>query len=330
MKNNLQSLTVDKIFKLKGQKIDRKNYKYILHEKASRLIETFSAIGVGYTGIDVCDPTNLLEELASDTGKTIQELNNDVVFSSVDLNFFSSLRNYRVNPKRNFVPSGPLVSCLEKISIDISYGDLKPSINYFETSHLNITDETGDKIDFVIMEIEEDGDRKMIKMGAMCASSAAITRSEPFMVGDSINSKKRQDGWDSSMEEVSKLSDFFSGLGGKIARKDYVDQKDDKLFNIFLNLLIYVTNPNEEFKTQYNQFSKNNKEKQRQEQEYTKQGFIKIGLDADFIRLVKEQEVGVVGHWRNQPIGEGRLDRKWIFIKPHSRVIKNNYLDQRN
>jgi hypothetical protein len=97
---------------------------------------------------------------------------------------------------------------------------------------------------------------------------------------------------------------------------------------IALNLLLYVSHPNEDFIEELNRFSTKRSKRDAEMKIYTDSPFIKIGFGEDFLRLIVSENVNVSDHFRWQPYGPKRSQVKLILIKAHQRVYKRPVLQE--
>lgn len=102
-----------------------------------------------------------------------------------------------------------------------------------------------------------------------------------------------------------------------------LSDRNRKLAHLVVNLIIYVVNPNEEFKTTfYKNLPEYKKNPSRYANVVTDKPVIEIGFDAEFLRLVRVEKGAVMPHPRWQPCGPGRVQRKLIIVKAHERNYK--------
>jgi hypothetical protein len=111
------------------------------------------------------------------------------------------------------------------------------------------------------------------------------------------------------------------GTGKAQGVKQIIREEDIESLKVLFNLIIYVSNPNEEFTSQFNQFSPNNKIAQQEKLDFTSKPYVKLGFDAEFLRLITTDSFDVRAHWRWQPCGVGRQQRRLTFVKAHQRNI---------
>jgi len=217
---------------------------------------------------------------------------------------------YREKSFRNFIPSRPLLEVLSKIKVDMATKDLKDINAYFELGgFLNCQ--------FALVSVLSISEElRMIKVTLTDKDNALLTQ----YFGDHLNENTLEESLARMVYKEAVLEDAESW---KISHKELSTPDIMRArINLIANLLIYISNPNEDFKEQYNQFSKDNKKAQREKLEYTSRPFTPIGEGIEFLRLIREEEVGVVGHFRWQPCGVGRTQRKLTFVKPHVRTYK--------
>lgn len=224
-------------------------------------------------------------------------------------NFFHHIE-YRQGKFTNYVVSEPLLKVLSNIKVDMPCSSLPDNIRaYFDLGGF-----MGIQYFLITTYVKPNGQRQ-IKM-TVCEESVF---KDSICFGVDLG--------ESSLED-SIMSMPYSEMVYNEETKKYervqmpVTGRTLKTINLAANLLIYISNPNEEFKTQYNEFSKDNKKAQKEKLEYTSRPYIVLGNGPEFLRLVVEESVDVSGHFRWQPCGVGRTQRKLTFIKPHVRNYK--------
>ena len=213
-----------------------------------------------------------------------------------------------------YVPSNPLINVLKSIDVDMKSSYLVAGTKgYFELSHTEIYPPkhwSKNPIENVIFCVLENS----LMFSIQFKNDLAPTS---FFI---------------PLDQKENLSDLLSDLTFKTINRDVkerivlsrqaIAEEDLDCIRLLFNLIIYITNPNEEFKEEFNKFSTNQKVAQKEQQTYTTKPFIKLGFDAEFLRLVTTETFDVRGHWRWQPVGVGRLGRKLTFIAPHQRSQK--------
>lgn len=221
---------------------------------------------------------------------------------------------------KNYVPSKPLVEVLSHIKADMTSKLLTDeSQGYFELSHCDLKvprkwvserNDTEEKVVFFLYKVIESG---LVLSFDLSGPESAISFFIP------INKDKEE-----NLAEVLKRfpfkANYFDEEGNLKVGEEEIDEEDLRFINLAFNLIIYTHNPTEEFVTQFNTFSKNSKHRQMEEKVFTKSPFIKLGFDAEFLRLITTEQYDVRGHWRWQPVGVGRMNRRLTFIKPHTRT----------
>lgn len=212
---------------------------------------------------------------------------------------------------KHYIPSNPLVSVLKEIDVDMKGSYLVPGTSgYFELSNTNIkapSHWSKNSMENMIFYVTD----KALMLGIQFKNDLSPTS---FFI---------------PINKEENLADCLFRMQFKTIKRDEFDfvksedkpieSEDIKALKLLFNLVIYVTNPNEEFKEEFNKFSSNQKVAQQEQQTYTTKPFIKLGFDAEFLRLITTESYDVRGHWRWQPVGVGRLGRKLTFIRPHQR-----------
>lgn len=212
---------------------------------------------------------------------------------------------------KHYIPSNPLISVLKEIDVDMKCSYLRPETSgYFEMSHTNIYPPahwSKNPLANVIFKVEENSLMLTVQFqnNDLAPTSFFIPLHKDENLSDTLKSLS--------------FRTIFKGEKIHLDRKD-IEQSDINMLKLIFNLIIYVTNPNEEFKSEFNKFSPNQKIANIEKQTYTSKSFIKLGFDAEFLRLVTTETYDVRGHWRWQPVGIGRLGRRLTFIKPHQRT----------
>jgi hypothetical protein len=211
---------------------------------------------------------------------------------------------YREGNFDNYVVSKPLLEVLGKVRVDMPVSQIKLGVNsYFELGGYK-----GFEFALISTYIKPAG----LTLGGVQLKISAYNDTTGKVAYWGIDL-----GEDTLEKCLAKVNAFY-GQEWDLAT---VEAPDD-IFHTFANLLIYISNPTDEFKKEFNSFSSNNKKCQKEKLEYTQKPFIRIGYDATFLRLVTETEFGVRGHFRWQPFGVGRVQRKLIFIDPFTKTQK--------
>lgn len=214
---------------------------------------------------------------------------------------------------KNYIPSKPLLDVLSKVDVDMKASYLKDKKRgYFELSHANIfapAHWSPNPIDSVMFEINSDS---LIMSFQFTKDLAPTSFFVPLNREDNLSEALKK----FSFKEITRISNSIGHVEKSIGDDDL------EVLRLVFNLIIYVTNPNEEFNEQVNQFSPNNRVAQEQKQTYTANKYVPIGHNIEFLRLTTATETNVKAHWRWQPCGVGREQRKLTFIRPHVRTYE--------
>jgi len=233
------------------------------------------------------------------TMKHLINLGADNIF----LNTLSSHIKYREDPYTNYIPSKPLLEVLDKIDVDMPCDQVQEDYRaYFEFNGFN-------GLSYAIVSVECQNIRicfcKDIKSDASYFGVKLINGTNLL---ERIKTHK--------YTEPSLVNGEV-----KIVEKQLPEEME-RILNLVINLIIYTSNPNEEFKKKFNEFSPKHKVAQKERLEYTEKPFVEIGFDAEFLRLLTV-EVGMVRpHARWQPCGPNREQRKLIIVKAHERKYR--------
>lgn len=220
---------------------------------------------------------------------------------------------------KHYVPSNPLVDVLKSIDIDMKSSHLVSGTSgYFELSHTEIYPPSHWSVHPIQNFIFYVNDQSLM-VTILFKDDLAPTS---FYIP--LNKEE-------NLANVLSNLDFQvinrdRRLDGQLRIRRNIEEVDIDAIRLLFNLIIYVTNPNEEFRVEFNKFSPNQKVAQVEKQTYTTKGFIRLGHDAEFLRLVTTETYDVRGHWRWQPVGIGRLGRRLTFIRPHQRS-QNKFLN---
>jgi len=232
---------------------------------------------------------------------------------------------YKASEGKNYIISGPLTKCLEKMCLEVPEDALPEKFSaYFEPKNLYdsdgslvkgafayVGDITGHRClvlnlvttDHVKRDLDED-------LGILAFRTFII----PLEKGETLDFLALKYG-----KRDKRKATFIEKES-----KDNTLPKELKCLRAIINAILYVTNPNEDFIEQYNEFSKSKKKKETQEKIYSQKPFIKIGYEnAEVLKLIVEKETTVRWHFRDQPYGPGRKLRKKILIAPHTRKYKS-------
>ena len=96
----------------------------------------------------------------------------------------------------------------------------------------------------------------------------------------------------------------------------------DLFTRTLLNMVTYITGPNEEYVEQFNKFSHNKNIKHIEQQTYTSRGFISLGDGIERLRVQSVGETTVKAFPRWQRCGAGRLEVRLVFVREHTRTYK--------
>lgn len=238
-------------------------------------------------------------------GSTLSQLADNIVLNCVKSHYL-----YRSGGFTNFIPSKPLLDVLSKIQIDLPCSSVEiGKKHYYELGGYK-------GVDYVILntEIDMDGQRVIRiciteKTNETDCTYLGLILKEGENLIDSISTKEFT---------VPNIDDYGNITVKKVELSDYMGE----VLQLVVNLFIYTSNPNEDFITKFNQFSKNSKKANQEKLEYTKQPFVEIGFDAEFLRLQTVEQGTVRGFFRWQPCGVGHKQRKLTWIRPHERNYK--------
>jgi hypothetical protein len=237
--------------------------------------------------------------------------------NTITISSIRSFQKYLEEPFTHYIPSKPLLEVLSKVMVDMPMDMLlKKDIRfYFELKDKGVVDEWGDNAEYAIVWTEKTAVGHLLHITIIDNKKNPFHSHLPIIEGETFADRFNK----------GKTSTHNLGIGSSYG--DSIPFKDNLIHKIIVNLIIYVLGPNEEFNAQVNRFSPNNKLRQQQQQVYTKKNFILIGEDIKFLRLISEKESSVSGHFRWQACGRALLDRKLIFINPHTRNIKKMEVD---
>lgn len=252
-------------------------------------------------------------------GDFVSSLDNvDVV--TVQTIYLMQLWKYR--GFKNYIPSNPLIDVLKEIDTSMPCSQFKEGMEgYIELSHTSIEaplkwrESGGNGFAFLLYKVLEEGGKTYLVIS--------------FTLKDYSNSSSFFVPLENSNEDIrDTLQKFTYSVPRKVNGEVVVEQlpldkEDLKILTLGLNLIIYVSNPNEEFKKVFNDLKPLRKSKHKEYIDYTSKSYIPIGFDAEFLRLTKEGSFDVRGHWRWAAVGVGRLLRRLTFVRPHSRTLKS-------
>ena len=226
---------------------------------------------------------------------------------------FYLYQNYLKGGFKNYVPSKPLLSVLSEIDVDMKAKYVSPGTKgYFELSHANLKAPahwSGQPMDNFLFEIDHDAIMISVQFRKDISPTSFFI---PLTVDDNLSDVLRRLSFNVVVRD---------GTGKAQGVKQNITEEDIASLKVLFNLIIYVSNPNEEFTAQLNQFSPNNKIAQQQKLDYTSKPYVKLGFDAEFLRLITTESFDVRAHWRWQPCGVGRQQRRLTFVKAHQRNL---------
>jgi hypothetical protein len=299
----LRKLSVDTIFNYRSKNdSDPKLYNASLYRLA-KVIDNRIDLKPYLTYLSTISPKAL------SIGASLSQYSDNIVLNCIKSHYL-----YRTGGFTNFIPSRPLLDVLAKIKIDLPCSSVEiGKKHYYELGgYLGV--------DYVILntEIDFNGD-KVIRICITekanetdCTYLGLILKEDENLI-DSISTKDFT---------VPVIKDDGEIVIEKTDLKEYLGL----VLQLVVNLFIYTSNPNEDFRAKFNQFSKNSKIANKEKLEYTQKSFVEIGFDAEFLRLQTVEKGAVRGFFRWQPCGIGRLQRKLTWINPHERNYKK-YLD---
>lgn len=250
------------------------------------------------------------EKFAKDGMNRISEML-DKMLDECSVQTFYLFRRYLEEKFTNYVPSTPLLSVLKSIDVDMKASYLKDGTSgYFELSHANIyppSHWSPNKITGCLFTVTE---KSLLIALTFDKDIAPTSFFVPLYKEENLSEALMK----FQFKKLSRVD------GGQVIQEEQdISQNDIDGLKLFFNLLIYVTNPNEEFVAQFNKFSPNNRIAQIEKNEYTTQAYVPMGIDAEFLRLVTTDSFDVRGHWRWQACGPEHSLRRLTFIKPHTR-----------
>ena len=221
-------------------------------------------------------------------------------------NFIFIIETYKLYHNhnwRNFVVSKPLLEALSKTKIDLLSEDIDLPIGtgfnfeidgFYGIEHvigyISNNSQTGIReINFVSKKKSKGGDFGVATI--------------PLIPGKTI------DQW----IVANDTGNYRDNIG-------FTKNSTRDLYRLICNLILYITGPNEDFIEQVNTFSKSTKARKKEELSYTIKPFTTLGENVQFLRLVKETDVEVCGHWKTVHCDKGRTGRKYIFINGYIRT----------
>jgi len=310
----LQALSIEKIIKYNGKKLDTKNCAFYFMSNMSKFadIEYSSSENAFRYKVD-----RVADKMTKDGhGDMVHVLKGVDVITVQTIHLIQEWKNKTF---KNYVPSIPLLDVLSKIEVSMPCSQFKDGMQgYVELSHykLNAPEkwiQAGKtNLSFLIYKVIGNSLLMVFTLGDFSNSSA-------FHINLSEGDEDIRESILKHKYSVPKM-----GEDGKF-HPDYVslDKEDLDILMLAANLIIYINNPNEDFKTAYNELTP--KKIKASNNEYTTKPFIPIGFDAEFLRLVTTESFDVRGHWRWAAVGVGRMLRRLTFIKPHTRSSKKHW-----
>lgn len=234
---------------------------------------------------------------------------NQMLRGVADHGLFCAMSHYSDNTTMKYIPSQPLLDVLASVDVDVPLTYLPENISaYFEITG-KIKKGLNGNINW--MYVYKNQDAPLITI--------VVNSDEPERFSTFIYNAEVDKTMESGLDEMIRNGyDQLEGIDNKM------------LMRVLMNLLIYVSNPDESFIQQFNEFSPKRKIAQAQRNQYTTEPYIVIGEDVQFLRLCIVDKTTVKCHWRNQPCGEGRLQRKWVLIKEHERHYKTLHGESTN
>jgi hypothetical protein len=236
----------------------------------------------------------------------------DYIKNPAKISALRMLNYYVKTPPLRFIPSDPFLAVMQQIKIDVPVSSIPSGcFYYFEIDGKVISkDLDGMPISFIL--IRHDINKNLLTIG-FYGPNAARHQLNILTLGETDTLEEAYDKYKDQSRVVEN---------GEIIQCGAIDFNENYPLRMAINLILYVSNQNEDFIQQYNQFSDKKKIAQLERHQYTSEPYIVIGDDIKFLRLCTVDKTVVKGHWRNQPHGEGRLNRRWIFIGAHDRHYK--------
>jgi len=229
---------------------------------------------------------------------------NDNIMPLLDYSLFNQ------RPKKNYVFSKNLTSALSETKIEkaCSLG-LEERGFYFEMPGVN---QNGTQLICTYgytMRVPSDGSSLLVIQNVIKHNGYYRT----FVVSFAMN-------------HARLLSDQFEEyMRGKYVEEFFGTEKvgydSPSLIRTVLNGVVYIFNNSEEMTEKINQFSTKKSKLETEKKIFTQKPYVELGGSFEFLRLIQEGTVGVRGHYRWQPCGEGRREVKLTYVRPHSKTI---------
>lgn len=321
---SLQALSIDKILRRRKSPKSTKDIVYSTLGVLSRnMIRTESLAGSARGVSYKLNTENVFSEgLDSSQLQMLSMLAAQMEGDRTMVQFAVELSYYAKGEHKNFVPSSRLLEVMSKINVDLPVEHLFKEINlYFELDGRVKDPVDGKPLDFLI-----------------CSTHKRLPSDEHYHLGVStIDSFQCPRTYYIELLPGKTFKQVISEIGASVTRIGEVDLKgssldasEDPLLKLAVNLILYVSNPNEQFTEEMNKFSTKKSKREVEKSLYTSKPFIRIGFEAEFLKLITEEKVNVSDHFRWQPHGAGRSLIKLILIKGFTRNYKRvNVLEEK-
>jgi hypothetical protein len=217
---------------------------------------------------------------------------------------------YRTNAFINYVPSKNFLDCLKNINVNVDLSILDRDFDYYFEINSNLFDTDNMAVRFILASSYVLLNKRWLIL-TICDKDYSFRH-----VYIPINSG-------STFEERFNLLDSFVTAGDNSLLMDSVKYTENTTIRTAVNLILYVLNPTEDFKEQYNKFAGSSNAIKTQKKIYTSSAFVSIGFEAEFLRLQRESETIVGSFFRWYHTGVGRLIPKLILVKPYVRITKS-------
>ena len=226
------------------------------------------------------------------------------------VNFTMQLKRYMDGGYTNYIASQPLLGVLSQIETDMPMSLLRDDYKgYYELNGFM-------GLSCAFFDVVWEKGEKVVRMSAVGVDQSLYHSGGSVEDGENIR------------DSLSRFGFYVQDPDG-VANVDYeVEKKNSsKVFRLLFNLMIYTINPNDDFIEQFNKYSSKIKKRKTQKKIYTNKPFIKIGFDAEFLRLITIEEGVVKAHPRWQACGPNWSQRKLIIVTPHPRKYKKNFTE---